>query len=40
MNFGEMWLSFGQGLYGYDKNFTKVSEYTKENIESIKNNNN
>lgn len=37
MSFGEMWLSFGQELYGYDENFTKVSEYTKKNIKSLKN---
>lgn len=36
MNFGEMWLSFGQEIYPYDNNFTKVSEFTKKNIKSLK----
>jgi len=36
MSFGEMWLSFGQSTYPYDKNFKNVSEYTKKNIIKIK----
>ena len=37
MNFGEMWLSFGQEIYPYDNNFRNVSKYAKENIKKLKN---
>ena len=30
-NWSDMWLRFSQGRYGYDENFTSVSNYAKEN---------
>ena len=30
-SWGKMWLSFSQNRYNYDKNFTSVSNYAKEN---------
>ena len=30
-NWSGMWLAFGQNKYGYDKNFTSVSNYAKNN---------
>ncbi|MBQ8131785.1 MAG: HD domain-containing protein [Bacilli bacterium] len=30
-SFGQMWLEFSQGRYGYDENFTKVSNYVIQN---------
>ena len=34
-----MWLMFGQNKYGYDKNFTSVSNYAKNNgIKSLREN--
>ncbi len=31
MDFGEMWIKFGQARYGYDPNFTEVSNYAFDN---------
>ena len=31
MDFGQMWIKFGQARYGYDENFTKVSNYAFDN---------
>ncbi|MDR1696835.1 MAG: HD domain-containing protein [Rickettsiales bacterium] len=31
-SFGDMWMQFGRDKYGYDKNFTAVSEYAEHNI--------
>lgn len=30
-SFGQMWLEFSQGRYGYDENFMSVSKYAEEN---------
>lgn len=39
MSFGEAWLSFGQALYNYDENFLNISNYIKENIDNLKEDN-
>lgn len=31
LDFGQMWIKFGQERYGYDQNFTEVSNYAFEN---------
>lgn len=31
MSWSEMWLTFGQGKYSYDKNFMSVSNFAKDN---------
>ena len=31
-SWSDMWLEFGQTKYSYDKNFTRVSNYVKDNI--------
>ena len=36
-SWSDMWLSFGQGVYGYDDNFTEVSNYVKNNEINVKN---
>lgn len=31
MSWGQMWIKYGQGKYGYDKNFMEVSQYAFDN---------
>ena len=30
-SWSDMWMTFGQKKYNYDKNFTEISNYVKDN---------